>query len=121
MVPPKWTVARPIEEERYDFADALVVGCMLNTLLNHADVIKISCLAQLVNALAPIMTEPNGRAWAQTTYWPFYYGSRFGRGTALRAELCVPRPYRSGLLHGRTALSAPNAEMLRGSPESPYF
>lgn len=90
VVPPKWTIARPIEEEQYDFADALVVGCMLNTLLNHADVVKISCLAQLVNALAPIMTEPNGRAWAQTTYWPFFYGSRFGRGTALRTELEVP-------------------------------
>ena len=90
VVPPKWTVARPIEEERYDFADALVVGCMLNTLLNHADVVKIACLAQLVNALAPIMTEPNGRAWAQTTYWPFFYGSRFGRGTVLRAELDAP-------------------------------
>ena len=90
VVPPKWTVARPIEEERYDFADALVVGCMLNTLLNHADVVKVACLAQLVNALAPIMTEPDGRAWAQTTYWPFFYGSRFGRGTALRAEPDVP-------------------------------
>ena len=90
VVPPKWTVARPIEEERYDFADALVVGCMLNTLLNHADVVKIACLAQLVNALAPIMTEPDGRAWAQTTYWPFLYSSCFGRGTTLRTELDVP-------------------------------
>ena len=90
VVPPKWTVARPIEEERYDFADALVVGCMLNTLLNHADVVKVACLAQLVNALAPIMTEPDGRAWAQTTYWPFFYGSRFGRGTVLRTEPDVP-------------------------------
>ena len=90
VVPPKWTVARPIEEERYDFADALVVACMLNTLLNHADVVKIACLAQLVNALAPIMTEPDGRAWAQTTYWPFLYSSCFGRGTTLRTELDVP-------------------------------
>ena len=63
-VPEKWTVARPIEEENYDFADALLVGSMLNTLLNHADVVKVACLAQLVNALAPIMTEPGGRAWA---------------------------------------------------------
>ena len=42
VVSPKWTVARPIEEERYDFADALVIGCMLNTLLNHADAVKIA-------------------------------------------------------------------------------
>ena len=89
-VPEKWTVARPIEEENYDFADALLVGSMLNTLLNHADVVKVACLAQLVNALAPIMTEPDGRAWAQTTYWPFLYGSQFGRGTALQQEVEVP-------------------------------
>ena len=89
-VPEKWTVARPIEEENYDFADALLVGSMLNTLLNHADVVKVACLAQLVNALAPIMTEPGGRAWAQTTYWPFLYGSQFGRGTALQQEVEVP-------------------------------
>lgn len=63
---------------------------MLNTLLNHADVVKVACLAQLVNALAPIMTEPGGRAWAQTTYWPFLYGSQFGRGTALQQEVEVP-------------------------------
>ena len=63
---------------------------LLNTLLNHADVVKVACLAQLVNALAPIMTEPGGRAWAQTTYWPFLYGSQFGRGTALQQEVEVP-------------------------------
>ena len=51
---------------------------------------KVACLAQLVNALAPIMTEPGGRAWAQTTYWPFLYGSQFGRGTALQQEVEVP-------------------------------
>ena len=92
-VPEKWTVARPIEEENYDFADALLVGSMLNTLLNHADVVKVACLAQLVNALAPIMTEPGGRAWAQTTYWPFLYGSQFGRGTALQQEVDAARNF----------------------------
>jgi len=82
--PPKWTVARPIEEENYDLADALLVGCMLNTLLRNADTVKIACLAQLVNVIAPIMTEPNGRAWVQTIYYPFFYVSNYGRGTSLR-------------------------------------
>ena len=85
--PPKWTVARPIEEERYDLADALLVGSMMNTLINHADTVKIACLAQLVNVIAPIMTEPAGRTWAQTIYYPFLYASRYGRGTALRVQL----------------------------------
>lgn len=88
--PPKWVRARPVEEERYDFADALLVGSMLTTLINNADVVKIACLAQLVNTIAPIMTEPAGRAWAQTTYYPFLYTSRHGRGTALKADIDVP-------------------------------
>ncbi len=88
--PPKWTVARPIEEETYDLADALVVGCMLNTLIRNADTVKIACLAQLVNVIAPIMTEPGGRAWVQTVYYPFLYASRYGRGTSLR--VCTESP-----------------------------
>ena len=88
--PAKWIEARPIEEERYDFADALLVGSMLTTLINNADVVKIACLAQLVNTIAPIMTEPQGRAWAQTTYYPFLYTSQRGRGAALRVRLQVP-------------------------------
>lgn len=87
----RWVVARPIEEEDYDFADALLVGSMLITLINNADVVKIACLAQLVNALAPIMTEPGGRAWVQTTYYPFLYTANYGHGTALRAEVSCAR------------------------------
>ena len=74
-MPEKWTFPRAIEEEVYDGADALLVGCMMNTLLRNADVVKIACLAQLVNTIAPIMTEPNGRAWVQTIYYPFLYAS----------------------------------------------
>ncbi len=88
--PPKWTVARPIEEERYDMADALLTGCMMNTLINNADTVKIACLAQLVNTIAPIMTEPAGKAWVQTTYYPFLYASRFGRGIALQTDITGP-------------------------------
>lgn len=88
--PPKWITARPIEEEIYDFADALLVGSMLTTLINNADTVKIACLAQLVNTIAPIMTEPGGRAWAQTIYYPFMYTSRYGRGTALKADITSP-------------------------------
>jgi len=88
--PPKWMQARPIEEELYDFTDALLVGSMLITLINNADIVKIACLAQLVNTIAPIMTEPQGRAWVQTTYYPFLYTSLYGRGVALKAELETP-------------------------------
>lgn len=89
--PTKWIEARPIEEENYDFADALLVGSMLTTLINNSDVVKIACLAQLVNTIAPIMTEPQGRAWAQTIYYPFLYTSQYGRGIALKAEVAAPK------------------------------
>ncbi len=90
IFPPKWTVPRPIEEENYDDVDPLVTGAMMNALLRHADRVKIACLAQLVNVIAPIMTEPGGPARIQTIYYPFLLASRFGRGTALTLESEVP-------------------------------
>jgi len=85
--PEKWIVARPIEEEAYNFADALMVGSLLTTLINNSDTVKIACLAQLVNVIAPIMTRPGGESWLQTIYYPFYHASRYGRGTALQSHV----------------------------------
>ena len=34
---------------------------MLNSLLRHCDRVKVACLAQLVNTIAPIMTETGGK------------------------------------------------------------
>ena len=79
----KWSEAPHILEDIYNFADALVVGTMMNAILRHADRVKIACLAQLVNVIAPIMTENGGRAWKQTIFYPFYYASKYGRGTSL--------------------------------------
>jgi len=88
--PEKWIQARPIEEEIYDFADALLLGSMMITLINNSDVVKIACLAQLINTIAPIMTEPGGKAWIQTIYYPFLYTSVHGRGTALDVSVDCP-------------------------------
>jgi len=79
-----WQVAPPQLEDVYTFEDALLVGSMLITLQNHCDRVKIACLAQLVNVIAPIMTENGGDAWVQTIYYPFLYSSVWGRGTALK-------------------------------------
>lgn len=84
---PKWTVAPPQLEDVYTFEDALVVGCLLITLLRHADRVKMACLAQLVNVIAPIMTENGGRAWAQTIFYPFLDASANGRGVSLRTAV----------------------------------
>jgi alpha-N-arabinofuranosidase len=75
-----------IAQDTHTVADALVVGCLLITLLRRADRVRIACLAQLLNTIAPIQTRDGGPAWRQTTYYPFMHASRFGRGTVLRAE-----------------------------------
>jgi alpha-N-arabinofuranosidase len=77
-------------EDVYSVTDAVVVGNMLISLLRHADRVRIGCLAQLVNVIAPIMTEPGGRAWRQSIYHPFALTSRHGRGTVLRVEPQCP-------------------------------
>jgi len=82
-----WQIAPPLLEDRYTFEDALVVGLLLITLIKHADRVKMACLAQLVNVIAPIMTEKDGMAWRQTIYYPYLHASRFGRGTVLQPVL----------------------------------
>ncbi len=79
-----WQVAPPQLEDIYTFEDALVVGCMLISLLKHADRVKMACMAQLVNVIAPIMTENNGAAWRQTIFYPYLHASVFGRGEVLQ-------------------------------------
>ncbi|MGZ9810151.1 arabinosylfuranosidase ArfA [Pseudoroseicyclus sp. H15] len=79
-----WPHAPALLEDIYNFEDVLQVGCVLNTFIRRSDVVKIAAIAQLVNVIAPIMTENGGRAWRQTIFWPFYYASRYGRGTALQ-------------------------------------
>ncbi|MFA9463979.1 MAG: alpha-N-arabinofuranosidase [Velocimicrobium sp.] len=78
-----WQVAPHLLEDVYTFEDALMVGLMLITLIKHADRIKIACLAQLVNVIAPIMTENEGGVWKQSIYYPFLHASVYGRGTVL--------------------------------------
>lgn len=80
-----WDIAPPLLEDIYNFEDALLVGCGLITLLNNADRVKIACLAQLVNVIAPIMTVKDGEVWKQPTFYPFMQASNFGRGKVLSA------------------------------------
>jgi alpha-N-arabinofuranosidase len=87
---PGWPVAPPILEEVYTMADALAFGGACISLLNHADRVKVACLAQLVNVIAPIMTEDGGPAWRQTIFYPFAQMSHFGRGQVLRARIDCP-------------------------------
>ncbi len=78
-----WSVAPALLEDIYNFEDALLIGLLLITLMKHADRVKMACLAQLVNVIAPIMTDENGGAWRQTIFYPFLHASIYGRGIAL--------------------------------------
>lgn len=86
-----WSIAPPQLEDLYNFEDALLVGCMLNTLLKHSDRVKMACMAQLVNVIAPIMTETGGGIWKQTIFYPYYYTSKYGRGKALKPIINSPK------------------------------
>jgi alpha-N-arabinofuranosidase len=52
--------------------------------------VKIGCLAQLVNVIAPIMTDPAGTAWRQASFHPFALTARYGRGTVLQTAATSP-------------------------------
>lgn len=80
-----WQTGQPMLEDIYNFEDALLTGCILITLQNNCDRVKIACLAQLVNVIAPIITEKDGKAWAQPTYYPFMLSSVNGKGTTLKS------------------------------------
>jgi alpha-N-arabinofuranosidase len=82
-----WPVAPRILEDVYSVADAVVFGNLLISLIRHADRVTSASLAQLVNVIAPIMTEPGGAAWRQTTFFPFAETSRLARGDALTLKL----------------------------------
>src|SRR5690606_23726353 len=82
----EWRYAPRQREDGYSVADAGGPRNLLIRLLkNHARVASAS-LAQLVNVIAPIMTEPGGDAWRQTTFFPFSITSRLAKG-----EVIAPR------------------------------
>ncbi|MBR2943710.1 MAG: alpha-N-arabinofuranosidase [Clostridia bacterium] len=90
----RWQIAPHLLEEKYTFEDALLVGCMLMTLQNNSDRVKVACLAQLVNVIAPIMTENDGGAWRQSIFYPYMYASLYGNGVALNTS-CEVNSYKS--------------------------
>ena len=89
-LPDDWTVAPRIAEDTFSVTDAVVVGALLISLLRHSDRVGIACISELVNAMAPIRTEPDGPAWRQTTFHPFATTARHARGSVLRVEPHAP-------------------------------
>ena len=66
------------------------MGDALIVMMNNADRVKVACMAQLVNVIAPIMTEPGGAAWRQTIFHPFAQASRYAHGRVMRSVIQSP-------------------------------
>jgi alpha-N-arabinofuranosidase len=76
------TAAPHLLEEVYNLEDALLVGGFVNTLLRNSDRVRVGCLAQLVNVIAPLVTSESG-VLRQSTYYPYSWALRYARGRVL--------------------------------------
>ena len=85
-----WTEAPYLIEEVYNLEDALVVAQWLNVFLRKADVLKIACIAQIVNVIAPILTKPDALL-KQSIYYPLLLFSQMASGNALNLLVESPR------------------------------
>jgi alpha-N-arabinofuranosidase len=78
----KRAAAPRLLEEVYNLEDALLVGGFVNTLLRNSDRVRVACLAQLVNVIAPLVTDDRG-VLRQSTYYPYAWALRYARGHVL--------------------------------------
>jgi alpha-N-arabinofuranosidase len=79
------TKAPHLLEEPYNLEDALLVGGLANSLIRHSDRVKVACLAQLVNVIAPIATNEDG-ILRHSIYYPYSWALKYARGRALSVE-----------------------------------
>ncbi len=99
-----WTQAPHLIEEVYNLEDALVVAQWMSVFLRRSHVLKMACLAQLVNVIAPILTRRDGLV-KQTIYYPFQLFRRFAKGTALDV-LCQAPTYETSQFGAASLLDA---------------
>jgi alpha-N-arabinofuranosidase len=69
-------------EEVYNLEDALLVGGFVNTLLRRSDRVRVGCIAQIVNVIAPLMTNAE-KTIRQTIYYPYAWGLEYAHGRVL--------------------------------------
>ncbi len=84
-----WIKAPHLLEETYNLEDALVCAQYLNAFIRHSDVVKIACLAQVVNVIAPLLTKRDGLL-VQSNYYPFALMAEHAKGKSLRPILNCP-------------------------------
>lgn len=87
----RWTIGPRRAENVYDLTDAISLAGLVCTLINNADRVKVGCLAQLINVIAPIMTENGGGVYRQTTYYPYAMAIKYAKGEAVGTVLKTPK------------------------------
>jgi alpha-N-arabinofuranosidase len=116
-----WQCGSPILEEIYDMADVLVTGGALLSMIDHADRLKMACIAQTVNVIAPIMTQKGGKAWKQTIYYPLLETSKHARGVALRVINDSPEYEVEGFYTGKVKYLRSSAVLREDAGELTIF
>jgi len=84
-----WTEAPHLAEEIYNLEDALVVAQWLNVFLRKSHVLKIACVAQIVNTISWLHTRPDG-ILKHPSYYAFKLVSTLARGEALDVRVKAP-------------------------------
>jgi alpha-N-arabinofuranosidase len=69
-------------EEVYNLEDAVVFGGLIISLLRHSDRVRMACQAQLINDIAPLVTNPEG-VLRQSIYYPYSWALNYAHGNAL--------------------------------------
>lgn len=85
-------------EERYNLEDALVVAGFFNSFIRHADVVKIANIAQIVNVIAPVLTQGDALL-LQSIFYVFEMYTKRRSGVALRGA--IEGPTYEGATNGR--------------------
>lgn len=113
-----WTEAPHLIEEVYNLEDALVVAQWMNVFLRKSDVLKIACLAQIVNVIAPLLTTREGLL-KQSIYYPIVLFNRLAAGAAL--DVAVRAPLYATAQFGDMPLLDVSASYDEGSGQSAVF
>ena len=76
------TFAPKLLEEVYNLEDALLVGGFINSLLRTSDRVRLACLAQILNVIAPLVTNKTS-VLRQSIYYPYAWSLQYAKGRVL--------------------------------------
>src|SRR6185312_10132078 len=80
------TFAPKLLEEVYNLEDALLVGGFVNSLLRTSDRVRLACLAQILNVIAPLVTNKTS-VLRQSIYYPYAWALQYARGRVLDLQV----------------------------------